>query len=176
MVRRMASYIEAIKELERERNALDQARRAAFLTKNQSALKRRDWERANEKYRNHLSAHDQQIDACFGCTPDSITPDLRDFMFDYIRVDPRFYRSGYIMERILQRIKRPPISVEEKRVIQKLLLHRTKVKALRNFRQICRLIPMIEDAPLRAEIEELTQSQDPSIRHRAKFALSYFLR
>lgn len=170
----MGSYVETIRELERERNALRHALQAAFLLKDQSPLKRRDWKLAAKRFHNRHSALDPLIESCSYGDQHSITPEQREFMFDYIAVDPQFFRSGYIMERILRRAKRLSLAAVEKRTMQKLLLGRVRVKAFRNFRDVCRLIPKIADAGFQAEIEDLTNSRDAGTRQRATFALKYF--
>lgn len=78
------------------------------------------------------------------------------------------------MEKVLQRIKRLPLMAEEKAKVQALLLNRIRNKAQRNFRQICRLIPIIDGGGLKEIVAELAMSVDPSVRYRAGFALSYF--
>jgi hypothetical protein len=174
MVAFMGAYVEAIRALERERNALHHARQAALLIRDQSPLKRRDWELAAKRFHAHRSSLDPLIESCSCGAQQFVTPEQREFMFDYISVDPQFFRSGYIMERILRRAKRLCLSAEEKHVMQKLLLGRVREKAFRNFRDVCRLIPKIEDAGFRAEIEELMHSPDAATRQRATYALKYF--
>lgn len=174
IVRIMGCYVEAIKGLERDRNALYHAVESAFLVRDQSPLKRRDWELAAKRFGCRQSSIDALIETCYRGGQDTITLEQREFMFDYIAVDPQFFRSGYIMERILRRVKRLPLSEYEKRILRKMLMGRVKVKAFRNFRDVCRLIPIFQDSELRTEIEELTHSLDAGIRHRAMFARAFF--
>lgn len=169
----MGCYISEIEKLAETRNALKEAVGATSQARHQSVLKYRDWEIAAAKFLNHASPLDPLIAACYDNAQTTITPNLREFMFDYIAVDPQFFRSGYLMERILRRVKRLDLSAEEKTIIRSLLLNRTKHKALRNYRHICRLLPLIADAEIKTELEELSRSQNAGIRHRARFALSY---
>ncbi len=116
------------------------------------------------------------ITLCSKATPLPPDADQRAFMFDYIAVDPYFFRSGYLMEHILRRIKRIDLTPAEKTTVQQLLLKRIQTKALRNFRHICRLMPQISDADFHARVAALSRSTDPAVRHRAGFALAYFAR
>ena len=170
----MGRYIDAIRKLEQDSRALLDEIHRTFRLRRESAHKFRDWERATERFHTRRSELDHLIEKCWPSSGAVVEPHLREFMFDYIEVDPQFYRSGYIMEKVLQRIKRLPLMAEEKAKVQALLLNRIRNKAQRNFRQICRLIPIIDGGGLKAIVAELAMSADPSVRYRAGFALSYF--
>ena len=170
----MGRYIDAIRKLEEDSLWLYNEAHRTFRLRRESAHKFKDWERAAERFRTHRSDLDHLIEKCWPSSGDAVEPHLREFMFDYIEVDPQFYRSGYIMEKVLQRIKRLHLTTEDKAKVQALLLNRIRNKALRNFRQICRLIPIIDGGELKEIVVELAISADPSVRYRAGFALSYF--
>ena len=78
------------------------------------------------------------------------------------------------MERLLRKIKKLSLSEAEKALLRNLILKRIDNKALRNFRHICRFIPVIEAVGFSNEVVARTRSHDPSVKHRAEFALSYF--
>ena len=78
------------------------------------------------------------------------------------------------MEGLIRKIKKLSLIVAEKQLLRDLILKRIDTKALRNFRQICRLIPLIETAGFGNEVAARVRSNDASVRHRAKFALLYF--
>jgi hypothetical protein len=170
----MAAYIEAIRNLERESNALHREVHRTFRLRDESEHKLKDWKRAAERFRTYRSDIDPLIDRCWPSTGEVTEPYLREFLFDYVEVDPQFYRSGYIMEKVLARIKKLTMFPDETANVQTLLLTRIRTRALRNFRHICRLIPMIEDRRLRETVAELAVSDDAAIRRRAEFALVYF--
>lgn len=170
----MGNYIDAIRKLERESRALHDEVHRTFKLRGESPHKFKDWQRAAERFRTFKSDLDQLIEKCWPSSGDLVEPHLREFMFDYIEVDPRFFRSGYILEKVLARIKKLKLTPDETVKVQTLLLSRVRTGALRNFRHICRLIPMIEDRRLRETVAELALSDDPAIRRRAEFALVYF--
>ena len=131
------------------------------------------WVRATKAFHAyHAPLHDL-VEQCLNAT-DLHDPDLRAFAFDYVDYDPYFFRSGYILESLLQRIKKCALTDAEKTSLQRLLLNRIETCALRNFRHICRLIPMIERDGFHAEVCNRAKSTDPQIRRRAEFALAYF--
>ncbi|MBL9047303.1 MAG: hypothetical protein JNK34_08350 [Tabrizicola sp.] len=170
----MAAYIDAIRNLERESNALHREVHRTFRLRDESKHKLKDWKRAAERFRTYRSDLDPLIDRCRPSAGEVTELYLREFMFDYVEVDPQFYRSGYILEKVLARIKKLKLTADEMFKVQTLLLNRIRTKALRNFRHICRVIPMIENRQLRETVAELAASDDPSIRRRAEFALAYF--
>lgn len=170
----MGNYIDAIRKLERETRALHDEVHRTFKLRGQSPHKFKDWERAAERFRTFKSDLDQLIEKCWHSAGEVVEPHLREFMFDYIEVDPQFFRSGYILEKILQRVKKLTMTEDEMAKVRTLLLNRIRTKALRDFRHVCRLVPLVKSRDLRETVEELAASSDPSTRHRARFALPYF--
>ncbi len=169
----MSEYCRLIKQHEMEVNRLHAAAREAFESRDQSKHAWRDWELATKRFREHKSEVDDLVERCMA---QDIGNDhaLRTFAFSYVKSDPYFYRSGYILERLVRRIKKLDLSESDKVLIQQLVCKRIDTKALRNFRDICRLIPMIDTDGFGQKIATRLQSDDPSVRHRAEFAVSYF--
>lgn len=99
--------------------------------------------------------------------------ELRAFTFSYLATDPYYFRSGYFLEVLVRQIKKLDLSDAEKVIIQDLILRRIDTKALRNFRDICRLIPRVETEDFSNEIDKRLKSEESSIRHRAELAASY---
>ncbi|MEP1536500.1 MAG: hypothetical protein ABJQ34_06950 [Paracoccaceae bacterium] len=162
-----------ITECEREVNELHAALWKAVEHRGKSPHQREQWHRAADAFNNHQSPIDDLIDRCFeyGLERDS---DLRRFAFAYIDEDPYFFRSGYILEDLLRRVKRLTLSTDEKTSLQRLILKRIETRALRNFRRICQLINKIDTDDFRNEVCNRTNSSDPQVKRRAEFALSYF--
>ena len=98
---------------------------------------------------------------------------LREFLFEYISVDPIYFRSGYEKERILQLLKRVDLTDNEKDVLRTTILRRVHRVALREFRRFCRLIPQIATDTFIDELVRASRSRDPNVRRRAIFALDY---
>ena len=134
---------------------------------------REQWHRAADAFNNHQSPIDDLIDKCleYGLESDN---DLRRFAFAYIDEDPYFFRSGYILEDLLRRVKRLALTTDEKISLQHLILKRIETRALRNFRRICQLINKIDTDDFRNEVYNRTKSSDRQVKRRAEFALSYF--
>ncbi|MHA6268317.1 hypothetical protein ACXYMP_15755 [Aliiroseovarius sp. CAU 1755] len=168
----MKDFCTLIRQHENKKNELHSKVWETFRRREKSTHAHSDWERAAKQFREFSSEVDDLVERSLS---EDIAQDkgLRDFAFSYIATDPYFFRSGYILERLVRRIKKLDLSDEEKQLIQELILRRIDTKALRNFRDICRLIPKVETRGFSNEIGERLRSKEPSIRHRAEFAASY---
>ncbi len=169
----MAKYRKMIATCEAEVNDLHKKLWEAVEHREKSPNQREQWIRAAKAFREHSSPLYDLVDECLksGLLHN---PDLREFVFDYIDQDPYFFRSGYMLESLLQRVKKLPLTKSEKTSIQLLVLKRIETRALRNFRHICRLIHMADSNGFHSEISNRAKSSDPQVKRRAEFALDYF--
>ncbi len=162
-----------IAECEREVNELHTTLKKTVEHRSKSLHQHEQWVRAADAFRNHQSPIDDLIDKCLKCGLES-DGELRQFAFAYIDEDPYFFRSGYVLEDLLRRVKRLTLTTDEKRSIQRLILKRIETQALRNFRRICQLINKIDTDGFRTEVSNRSKSTDPNVKRRAEFALTYF--
>ena len=169
----MPDFKKIISDHETRVNELHNAVHAAFKIRDRSDRHKEKWQQAALENRYYKSQVDELIAACqmHGIEHD---PELRRFVFDYLIIDPYYFRSGYTMERLVQRIKKLQLTSSEKAIIQNLLLHRIETRALRNFRNICRLIHRVETEGFHTEVCHRSKSIDPGVKRRADFALLYF--
>ncbi|MGH1454918.1 MAG: hypothetical protein ACRBBV_17265 [Paracoccaceae bacterium] len=169
----MTDYAALIATCEADTNALRHNLKEAHRLKGKSAHHHELWKRSAAAFREYNSP---LYDLVAQCLRDGLLhdDDLRRFAFAYIDQDPYFFRSGYMLESILQRVKKLSLSPTEKASLQRLLLNRIENAALRSFRRICQLIPMIDSDPLREAVRDRARSTDPSVKRRAEFALRYF--
>ncbi len=169
----MANYREMIARCADELNKLHQKVRETAEHRGKSSHQLEQWERAAKAFHEYYSPVDDIIEHCLnsGLLND---PKLREFVFDYINIDPYFFRSGYIMESLLQRVKKLTLTNLEKTSIQNLVLKRIETRALRNFRHICRLIRLVDDSSFHSEVSSRAKPNDAQVKRRAEFALAYF--
>jgi hypothetical protein len=74
----------------------------------------------------------------------------------FLEVDPFFFRSGYIKEDLLERIRWVPLDPDQKRRLQQVILARVRdPRARREFRRYCRLAPFITDPEFEKEIAKV---------------------
>lgn len=169
----MKNYREMIAECEHEVNELYATLSQTVEHRFKPQSQREQWHRTADAFNNHQSPIYDLIDQCLE-TGLEHNNDLRCFAFAYIDQDPYFFRSGYILEDLLRRVKKLSLTGSEKTSIQRLVLKRIETRALRNFRHICRLIPMVDSDGFHTEVSNRAKSTDPQVRRRAKFALGYF--
>ncbi|MEL0438094.1 hypothetical protein [Phycobacter sp. K97] len=169
----MTEYCRLIEQHETEVNRLHAAVRETYLLRKKSQHAWRDWKRAAKCFREYRSEVDDLIEQCIVEGIDN-NHALRTFAFGYLKSDPYFFRSGYALERLLQHIKKLDLTASEKVQIQDLILQRIDTKALRNFRHICRLVPLVDTDDFISRIETRLRSDDPNVRRRAEFATAYF--
>jgi len=170
----MDHYTNMIADSEREMNRLHAALWASVEHRDKSPNHYEKWTQAAALFRNFHAPIDELVQRCLRCGLEH-DPDLRCFAFCYIEHDPYFFRSGYILESLLQKVKKITLSDAEKDIIRRTILRRVETRALRNFRHLCRFIPRIQDAQFCYELRSRAKSTDPNLRRRAEFALSYLL-
>lgn len=169
----MTNFRKMIAKCEAEVNELHQKLRKTVEHREKSSHQHEQWQRAAKRFREYHSPVYDIVEQClkFGLLHDQ---KLREFAFEYINLDPYFFRSGYMLESLLQRVKKLPLTDSEKTSIQRLILRRIETRALRNFRRICRLIHMVDSEGFHSEVSNRAKSIDPQVKRRAEFALAYF--
>lgn len=169
----MHDYDTQIRQHEAKMNELIGAIKEAGKRRHESPYALQEWEKETARLHGYDRGFYNHLKRCWteGLKQDK---DLRAFAFRYLAVDPYFFRSGYFMEVLVRQIKKLDLLDAEKVIIQDLILRRIDTKALRNFRDICRMIPRIETEDFSNEISKRLRSEDSSIRHRAELAASYF--
>ena len=74
----------------------------------------------------------------------------------FLEADPFFFRSGYLKEDLLERLRWATLDKDQKRRLQQVILERIcDSKTRREFRRYCRLAPFITDAEFEREITKL---------------------
>ena len=153
-------------------NELHERIHSTFKERDRSEAHRRRWEDACADFHGFRSEIDNYMDEV---SSEGLSEDkrIRQFVFDFLSVDPIYFRSGYEKENLLRLVKLLKLIDEEKDVLRKTILHRVRNGALREFRRFCQLIPKIENEAFVAELRKEAKSTDAQIRRRAAFALEY---
>lgn len=172
MFRNLSNYRNLIQWHERDVNELHQAVTEACKLRDRSHQHYEIWRTAGTAFLEYRSPVNDWLDD-IEKTDICDRPDARAFIFDYLDVDPMYFRSGYVKEMLARKVKRCDLKEAEREVLRRLIVKRIRKGALREFRRFCQLIPRIANAAFLRELSELSRASDPSVRHRAKFALRY---
>lgn len=168
----MANYRDSILRHKKEVNRLNGAIHETVKHRDQSPSLREKWIRAANEYHNHHSSIDDWLEQIR--TSDIANwADARDFIFQYLEIDPVYNNSGYAKELMVQKIKKCDLSEKEKQVLRTLIIGRIRSVAWRDFRRFCQLIPRIQNQQFVDEIKVYAQSKDTSVSRRAILAMQY---
>src|SRR5262245_27006935 len=101
-----------------------------------------------------------------------VKKDLLEFAVCFLEVDPWFYRSGYLKQIFLSRLKRSDLDEAIKGRLRMVLLDAVDRRGTREFRYYCRLAAVIGDEDLVAVLEKASESSGGAVASRAKLMLS----
>ncbi|MEP6065670.1 MAG: hypothetical protein ABJ246_07530 [Paracoccaceae bacterium] len=153
-------------------NRLHERIHATFKVRDRSEAHKRAWKKACSEFHGFQSDIDKYLEEV---SAEAISEDkqIRQFVFDFLSVDPIYYRSGYEKERLLKLLKALDLTDREKAVLRKTIQRRIHNGALREFRRFCQLIPKIQTEDFIADLRTAARSTDADIARRAAFALDY---
>lgn len=168
----MPDYSDSILRHEKEVKRLHDAIHETVKHRDKSSSLREKWIRAVNEYRSHYSSIDDWMER-IRTSDIADWADARDFIFQYLAIDPVYNNSGYAKEMMVQKIKKCDLSEKEKQILRSLIIGRIRTVAWRDFRRFCQLIPRIQNQAFVDEIDIYVQSKDKSVSRRAKFAMQY---
>ena len=129
------------------------------------------WRSACENFHSYESALDRYLERVFSDT-DFKDQETIEFVISFLELDPRFFRSGYIKEAMLQKIGRAALRPKQLTRLRAVLLDAVDRRGGREFRRYCRLAAHICDDNLLSELQILSSEGD-SAGSRAKMMLRY---
>ncbi|MEZ5823311.1 MAG: hypothetical protein R3C97_00750 [Geminicoccaceae bacterium] len=162
-------------EIIRHRDTLNELRErmaVTFRMRGRSEQHRQAWLDACKAFHGSRSAVDDRLDQVSRVMI-AENRHMRKFVFDFLSVDPVFFRSGYRKERLLRMLKPLDLAEDEKAILRQIILRRVHTGALREFRLFCKLMPKIRTDEFLAELRTASRSADGNIKRRALFALGY---
>ena len=136
---------------------LNDAIQETFQRRGESDAQNEEWEAACRKF------HTEYDQLAF---PGGISEQMRRLATDdpgaiesaivFLEVDPLYFRSGYIKEDLLERLRWAPLDEGQKRRLQQVILQRIRdPKTRREFRRYCRLAPFVTGPEFENEIAKL---------------------
>jgi len=94
-----------------------------------------------------------------------------DVAMAFLKIDIRFFRSGYLKEDLCKALKHIKFSEDYKKIIQDIIINQFSIKG-REFGEFGRLAIKVQDKEFEERISQLTMNTNLHIQLRAKWVLS----
>ncbi len=100
-------------------------------------------------------------------------PELLEFAICFLEVNSLFFRSGYIKEEILRKLKRTELKAKQVKRLNAVLEHAVDHRGFREYKCYCRLAAFIGTQSLIQAVETAAKYGKGSRKSRAKLMLEY---
>ena len=132
----------------------------------------KEWNKALETFHGHTSSLDHYFQKIVDCKNFN-NPDLLEFVICFLEADPVFFRSGYLKEIILRKLKRTQLDAENSKQLKKVFIDAVENRGYREFKDYCKLAAFIYDAELLDSILRILKTGDEKQKSRAKFIFRF---
>ncbi len=99
-----------------------------------------------------------------------LEPSAIDEAIEYLEADPWYFRSGYVKEEIVRRLKKAPITERQRHRLAVVILRSMATGTRRLARHLAKLAIFVDSPAFRSRIEAFSHSTD-EVQHRAKHLL-----
>jgi hypothetical protein len=139
----------------------------AFVNRDRDARSRREWETAVRASHAYRSALDPYIERA--CSEAEFSDsELVEFVICFLESDAWFFRSGYLKQVFITRLKRSSLNEAAKARLRRVLIDAVNRRGTREFKYYCRLAIAVAGPELLAELD--TAARDSDDRSRASRA------
>jgi hypothetical protein len=90
----------------------------------------------------------------------------------YLESNPWYFRSGYIKEELLQRLKRVALTENQRERLRVVIIERINKGSGREFRRYCRLAKDLMNSALKAKVKQAMTSNDVNVSRRAGWVMN----
>jgi len=90
----------------------------------------------------------------------------------YLEANPWFFRSGYIKEELLQRLKRVALSENQRERLRVVIVERINNGSGREFRRYCKLAKALMNSTFEAKVRQAMMSNDVNVSRRAGWVMN----
>lgn len=144
----------------------------ALLNRNRDDHGREEWERACAAFHSQVSVIDPYLQRA--CDAERYADkELIEFVVCFLEADPRFFRSGYLKQILITRLKRSDLGETVKRRLREVLIDAVNRRGGREFRYYCRLAVQVADEGLAAQLKQIVGQDDPARASRAAMMLEH---
>ena len=132
----------------------------------------RAWKEACSAFHSYVSAIDPLIERVYEAS-ELNDDELIEFSVTFLELNPMFFRSGYIKEEMLRKLKRSVLSEKQSERLRAILIDAVNNRGTREFRRYCRLLPKMSSPKLIAALEDANKFGEGARKHRAAVMLGY---
>lgn len=130
------------------------------------------WKDACKQFHSYISPMDSFIDRMYASS--NIKDDeLLEFVITFLEIDPMFFRSGYIKEDMLIKLKRTKLNKKQEERVLSILVDAAENRGSREFKRYCRLAKNIATESLITNLKGIIRFGRTSSKSRAKLMLQY---
>lgn len=158
--------------IESEAAEIDRLHKQIHITYRDRSNNRSGWEEACSKFHSYVSVLEPLIDQVYESS-ELNDSGLIEFAITFLELNPMFFRSGYIKEEMLRKLKRSMLSEKQRERLRSVLLDAVNNRGTREFRRYCRLLPRVSNPRLIAALENTNKHGEGAQKHRAAVMLSY---
>lgn len=130
------------------------------------------WHKACVEFHSHESAITSMINRVYDEKKFS-DQELVEFAISFLEIDPMYFRSGYIKETILTKLKRSILKKNQRDRVINILIDAVRNRGYREYRYYCRVAKVMNSQFLINTLTGILASEPLSKRSRAKMMLDY---
>ena len=130
--------------IQREAKVIAELHQNIHITFKNRNNDRETWSRACEKFHSHVSSMSVFINRVYN-EKEFQDEEIIEFGITYLELDPFYFRSGYIKEEILTKIKRSRLSKKQVKRLRSVLLNAVERRGSKEYKYYCRLAGFIAD-------------------------------
>ena len=162
-------FYQRIRDHEKTINELHTAVHTTFKNKSKNPL---EWKMACEKFHGHTSSLQMYFQKIYDAKNFN-DAELLEFVVCFLEIDPFFFRSGYLKEIMLRKLKRTPLDANNSLRMKKVMIDAVMHRGHREFRDYCKLSAFIYDAELLEHLSKLLKTGNEKQKSRAKCMLDF---
>ncbi|MBO9492339.1 hypothetical protein J7384_18400 [Endozoicomonas sp. G2_1] len=165
----MTNFYQIISHETEVMNSLHQDVHMTFLNR---ANDYESWSKACEKFHSYVSPIDSFIDQIYE-SPILDNQETLEFVLVFLEIDPIFFRSGYIKEDMIQKLKKTKLNADQLTRIHSILIDAVENRGQREFKRYCRLAKAVSSGAIIETLNCVFQQGKGARKSRAKLMLRY---
>jgi hypothetical protein len=162
-----------ILEVERSENEHHERIHRTFAARHEGSKAMQAWHDATEAWHARTNPIDRLWEDDFlAALRASHHPSIEDAIL-YLEVDPWYFRSGYLKERLIRGLKSANLSAKDRRRLWNVVWNVASGKNRREFRNFCSLATIVADDDLLRLLENVSPERDLSAKGKFSYLLAH---